>query len=110
MADASGVTLEIDAASLPALPGALALAHEYLPCGGRANLRHFTGFSVGAGVSPESHLLCLDPQTSGGLLLAVRPGEAADAVRALTAAGAGAWTIGRVAARNGDSAPLVRLL
>jgi selenide,water dikinase len=110
MADASGVTIEIDAASLPALPGALALAHEYLPCGGRANLRHFTGFSVGSGVSPEWHLLCLDPQTSGGLLLAVRAGESAGAVRALTSAGTGAWTIGRVAARNGDSAPLVRLL
>jgi selenide,water dikinase len=67
MAKASGVTLEIVAADLPTLPGALALAQEYLPCGGRANLKFFTGFVTEDTVSPEWHLICQDPQTSGGL-------------------------------------------
>ena len=45
MARASGVRLQLRAADLPVLPGALELSREFLPCGGRANLRAFTGFS-----------------------------------------------------------------
>jgi len=120
MAQASGVTLEIEAASLPALPGALALAREFLPCGGRANLKFYTGFQASSSVPLEWQLLCQDPQTSGGLLLAIRPDLAADFERQLALAGVQAAAIGRVGApRPGpavasaglihDNAPLVRL-
>ncbi len=52
MAKASGVTLEISAAALPTLPGALELAQEFLSCGGRSNLRFYTGFWAAPTVSP----------------------------------------------------------
>jgi selenide,water dikinase len=96
MASASGTTLDIDAEELPVLPGALELAKEFLPCGGRANAKHFTSLHVGDGVAPERHLICLDPQTSGGLLIAVDPAAAEDAIVRLDAAGRPAWRIGRV--------------
>jgi selenide,water dikinase len=101
MAAASGTTLVLDAEALPVLPGALDLAKEFLPCGGRANARHFQSIEVADGVAPERHLICLDPQTSGGLLLAVDPGAAGDVSARLDAAGRSAWRIGRVTAGNG---------
>ena len=96
MAAASGATLVLEAEALPVLPGALELAKEFLPCGGRANARHFQEIAVADGVAPERHLLCLDPQTSGGLLLAVDPGAAGGVAARLAAAGRPAWRIGRV--------------
>ena len=110
LAAASGVTIELTAADLPALPGALALAQEFLPCGGRSNLKHYTGFVPSPAVSPEWRQLAVDPQTSGGLLLTVRP-EVADEFESRTAAaGATATRIGRVVARSSSDAPFVRLL
>jgi selenide,water dikinase len=103
MAAASGTTLVLDAEALPVLPGALDLAKEFLPCGGRANARHFQAIAVAGGVAPERHLICLDPQTSGGLLLAVDPGAVDDVVARLDAAGRPAWRIGRVTAGNGSA-------
>lgn len=110
MAKASGVTLEITAACLPALPGALALVQEFLPCGGRANLKFFTGFTAAASVSPEWVMLCQDPQTSGGLLLAMRPEKVAGFQQELSAAGITASAIGRVAGPASPGGPMVRLL
>jgi selenide,water dikinase len=108
MALASGTTLVIEATELPVLPGALELAKEFLPCGGRANARHFRGVSVADGVAPERHLLCLDPQTSGGLLLAIDPDAAGDALARLDAAGRPAQRIGTaVDARDGACILLV---
>ena len=110
MATASGVTLEITATDLPALPGALALAQDFLPCGGRANLKFYTGFQPDSAVSPEWQLLCQDPQTSGGLLLAMRPEVAQSFTRKLAESGVAASIIGRVAGRLRGNGPVVRLL
>ncbi|HEX5071043.1 MAG TPA: selenide, water dikinase SelD [Vicinamibacterales bacterium] len=110
MASASGVTLEITATDLPALPGALALAQDFLPCGGRANLKFYTGFQPDPSVSPEWQLLCQDPQTSGGLLLAMRPEVAPEFSRRLAESGAAAAVIGRVGGPRRENGPLVRLL
>jgi len=110
MASASRVTMEIRSSDLPTLPGALALAQQFLPCGGRANLRHFTGFSVSSSVSPEWNLICQDPQTSGGLLMAVRPDLVSQVLRELQSAGVLATVIGQVASPWGDGQELVRLL
>lgn len=107
VAAASGVMLIIDTAALPILPRAEALVGEFLPCGGRANRRHFTALEVDEGVAPERHLLCLDPQTSGGLLLAVDPDMAGEIQGRLTNQGVGAWRIGTVGPREGQT--LVRL-
>ncbi len=108
MAAASGVTLVIGASALPVLPLAEDLAQEFLPCGGRANRRHFTALGVDDDVPMTRHLLALDPQTSGGLLMAVSPDSATEVLRLLTSRGGG-WAIGRVAGRD-DAGPLVRLV
>jgi selenide,water dikinase len=72
MAEASGVALEIDAASLPLLPGARAAAEAgAIPAGLDANRAWIEGkVDLGAMDTTTVNLLC-DPQTSGGLLAAV---------------------------------------
>jgi selenide,water dikinase len=110
MAQASGVSLQIQGDALPALPGALDLAREFLPCGGRANLKFFQRFAAGPDVPMERHLLCLDPQTSGGLLIAVRPDAATGILESLSFAGVTAALIGTVEPGVEAGAPLVRLL
>jgi selenide, water dikinase len=100
IAEASGVTLTITAGTLPVLPRVEELAIEFLPCGGRANRRHFKALRVDEDVPVERHLVCLDPQTSGGLLLTVDPRQLGDLTARLRAAGAGAHVIGRVTKRE----------
>jgi selenide,water dikinase len=69
----SRLTLEIRAASLPLLPGALELATAFPPGGLKANRRQFGPLVRFATPEPEAALQAMffDPQTSGGLLLLV---------------------------------------
>lgn len=100
MARASGARLVFDAAALPALPGALALAAAGVETGGGAHNRRFTApaLDVAPGVTPPLVALAHDPQTSGGLLAAV-PADALAAVEAgLAATGVRAWHVGSVEA------------
>lgn len=96
IASASRVSIEIDSAALPVLPGAARLAAENLPCGGRANARHFRNLALAAAVDPARHLLCLDPQTSGGLLMSLDPADATELLARLAESGEPAWRVGRV--------------
>lgn len=105
---ASHVTLAFDTAALPTLPGAIDLAVQNLPCGGRSNQRHYDRLKVEPGVRPELFLVCCDPQTSGGLLFTVSPDCAADFVAAQQAAGVPAARVGVVEGRAADGT-LVRL-
>lgn len=99
MAAGSGMTIVIEAASLPVLAGAEALATANLPGGGRSNEAHFGGrVRVAAGLSRERVLLAFDPQTSGGLLIAVQPSHVERLRGLLAAAGAGASVVGAVEA------------
>jgi selenide,water dikinase len=83
IAAASGVTLEIDTASMPILPGALDLASANVPGGGRTNVEHFGGnVLVSPAVSEDLLTLLHDPQTSGGLLASI-DSACADAAEAL---------------------------
>jgi selenide, water dikinase len=83
MAVASGVTLEIDTASIPILPGALDLASANVPGGGRTNAEHFgPDVLVSPTVSEDLLTLLHDPQTSGGLLASIDLAHA-DAAEAL---------------------------
>jgi selenide,water dikinase len=97
MLRASACGAELDLASLPALPGALAL----LGAGLRAtahDANRLTGVPVtGAVEDPRAELL-FDPQTGGGLLLAVARGDADALVAALRAAGEDATAVGRAVA------------
>lgn len=108
MARASGVRLAFDAGSLPALPGALALARAGVETGGAAHNRRFTApaLTVGGGVDPALVSLAHDPQTSGGLLAAVPAALAPAVERRLADAGVGTWWIG--AAEAGEPAVALR--
>lgn len=78
LALASGVHLRLRAAAMPLLPGALgyALAHQSQ---GLLNNRAFAGDAVdfAPGVDETLRALLFDPQTSGGLLVALPPQRAA---------------------------------
>ena len=73
MALASRVTLEIEAAAVPLLPGALRYAAAGAIPGGLKNNRAFASscVEVRGAIPPELEDLLYDPQTSGGLLLSV---------------------------------------
>lgn len=76
MAVNSGVDVEIELASLPLLPRAKRFAEEGLiPAGAYRNREYLKGHvEIGGRISPAEEDLLYDPQTSGGLLIAV-PGE-----------------------------------
>jgi selenide,water dikinase len=77
--EASGLGAEIDAAAVPALPGALELAAcgEAEAGGSRRNAAEAERFTTWAdGVPRERRGLLADAMTSGGLLAAVPPGAA----------------------------------
>jgi selenide,water dikinase len=74
LAQASGVAAEVEAAAVPALPGALELLeHETALSGGaRRNAEHAATFATfDAGVPVARRRLLTDPMTSGGLLVAL---------------------------------------
>ncbi len=105
MARAAGVRLVFEAAALPALAGALAIAAAGIETGGAGHNRRFVApaLDVAAGVTPELVALAHDPQTSGGLLAAVGPGIVDAVETALAAAGGESWRVGRVEAGSGVS-------
>jgi selenide,water dikinase len=98
MALASGVTLEIAAAEVPLLPGALDYARQGAVPGGLKNNREFASCVVAKSgeIAPELEDLLYDPQTSGGLLISLPEADAAALVRSV----ARACRIGRVVARG----------
>jgi selenide,water dikinase len=94
MAEASGNAVEIDLAALPLLPGALeAAATGLVPAGAGKNRTSVSAvLEVDDGADELRVDLCLDPQTSGGLLAAIAPQHAEDLVRRLP----GSAVVGRV--------------
>jgi len=106
MALASNVGLRLFPGRIPLLEGAFDCVRAgYIPGGLKAN-REFAECLVGyaEGIDDEVKTLLFDPQTAGGLLIAVAA-EGANALRqALTAAGVGAVEIGEVVA---GSKPLI---
>jgi selenide,water dikinase len=99
MAERSGVALRFDAAFLPLYDGALAAAKAGTRTGGDARNRAHLSRHVDCSAPPEIEALAYDPQTSGGLLVAVSPDDGA------RLAEAGFVAIGEV----GDGPPSVSL-
>jgi len=100
------VSLEMDHAAFAYLPGALEAAKEgHLP-GGLKNNREFVGecADFAANVSQEYRDLLFDPQTSGGLLVAISADAADEAVPALQRRGVTAARVGNIV---GKKSPLL---
>jgi selenide,water dikinase len=103
MAAASGVTLELDARRVPLLPGVTGLVAGNVPGGGRTNAQHFAAdLPPGSDIDLDLVTILYDPQTSGGLLVAVGADDVAAAEAALAAAGVRAHRVGRVLAAEGS--------
>jgi selenide,water dikinase len=105
MALGSGVTIEIDTATVRFLPGALDYARQGALPGGLKNNREFASCAVEVvrEIPPEIEDLLYDPQTSGGLLISLPEADAAQLERALPEA----YRIGRVLPK---SAKPIRLI
>lgn len=100
MARKSGVGLRIDVERLPLLPGALDYAQQGIAPGGLQRNRAFVeadGYvRYQAQIDDARRLLLYDPQTSGGLLLALPPAAAAEYEARCAAAAQPCWRIGTV--------------
>jgi selenide, water dikinase len=96
MAAGSNVSLTIEAAKVPLLDGALECVRAGFVPGGLNNNRDFAECAVGyeSGVPEEIRALLYDPQTAGGLLLAVARRNADELTKALVSAGIPAVKIG----------------
>jgi selenide,water dikinase len=101
MAVASGVTLRIHVGCVPLLRNAAALSAQNRSGGMTSNERHFgSTTTVAAHVDPERLPLLYDPQTSGGLLVAVERRYADELGRVMRSAGIAAAQIGQAVTGN----------
>jgi selenide,water dikinase len=73
MAERGGVTVVVHTAQLVAYPGALEAAQRGLRTGGDPRNRDYVQAHLTSTATPEGEALCMDPQTSGGLLAAISP-------------------------------------
>jgi selenide, water dikinase len=96
--DIEPVSLEIDHAAFEYFSGAIDCARGGHLSGGLKNNRAFIGDCVAfhESIAAEFRDLLFDPQTSGGLLVAIAPEAAADALTVLQRHGVNARSVGRV--------------
>jgi selenide, water dikinase len=99
MARASRATIAIDAQHVPVFDGVLSIAMANRSGGMASNEEHFgAGTRCSPDLDPSLRALLFDPQTSGGLLVAVVSAAASQFETALAAAGVLAARIGTVEA------------
>jgi len=108
MAVASGVSLVIDAAQVEFLPEARELAQKgFLPGGLERNMEFIGGcVEFAPGVSQDARDLLFDPQTSGGLLLAVAAKDAGQLLESLRVTQQSAREIGAVVENSDPDIPV----
>jgi selenide,water dikinase len=109
MAAGSGVSLRIHASQVPLLPGAMdCIRAGYVPGGLKSN-RQFVESCVenDAQIAPDLMTILYDPQTAGGLLIAVAGSDAEALAAELQKAGVEAAVIGEVVPKE---KPLIAVL
>ncbi len=101
VARASNVTLRFDSATFPELPGARAAVAEGVTTGGAARNARYVNAAVqwASSVSVTARVLAVDPQTSGGLLVAVPSGRVTEYLALV----GGAVRVGDVLERQGTA-------
>ena len=108
MACASNVTIEVDSAHVPLINGALELASSGLQTGADKTNREYVGEDVITGdIDPNLLKLLYDPQTAGGLLLAISSERADGLLTELRKNYPRAEIVGRVSER-GEKAIVVK--
>lgn len=102
MASASGVSLRIFTGKIPLLPRAIELAQQgMIPGGAKSNREFLEGrFEVGDNVDENMVHVLMDPQTSGGLLIAIDESKAEAFQKELTGRLDGTACIGVVEAAS----------
>jgi selenide, water dikinase len=101
MAAASRVTLSIRADDVPLFDGVRELVRKNRSGGMASNQEHFeSGVDMAAGVDADVQDLLYDPQTSGGLLVALDQLQADLALQLLERQGVRGWRIGTVGPRT----------
>jgi selenide,water dikinase len=110
MADGANVTIRIRAKDLPRLPGVEAHMTEKDVCGGlKRNLAYAASRTAwGEGVTEADRGIAADPQTSGGMLIAVAPDRLMDLLDGLAARGVETRAVvGEVVPRRGAALEVV---
>jgi selenide, water dikinase len=109
MARAGNVTIEIDSTHVPLINGALELAASGSLTGADKTNREYVGEDIGvaSAIDPNLMKLFYDPQTAGGLLLAISADQVDDLLTALRKNYPRAEIVGRVIER-GAKAILVK--
>ena len=105
MACASKVTIEIDSKNVPVLEGALDLAAAGMLTSGDKTNREYVGqdVEIAESVSKEMQHLLFDPQTAGGMLLAIEGSKAEELLSRLRKDYPRAEIIGRAVDRGSKS-------
>jgi len=96
LASRSGVRVTLEAAALPALPGAAELAAAGVRTGGDRRNRDFVGDAVASDADPVAEALAYDPQTAGGLLVSIPADRGPVLEASLAGAGLFCARIGRI--------------
>jgi len=98
MANASGVGLKLDFERIPFVSCAMKFAAAYTFPGGASDNREFFSSHVhfAGPLNENEQMLLFDPQTSGGLLLAVPPDRLASFNQRAVELGQPVWEIGEV--------------
>ena len=95
------LSCKINARAVPVLPGAEKAADDFLyTAAGQRNRNHTGPFVRFEGVPFAMEEVLFDPQTSGGLLLAVDPAEASALEKELQSAGLPAKIVGEIVPRT----------
>jgi len=105
MALGSGATLEVEVDRIQFLPGAVKYARAGAIPGGLKNNKEFASCVVelACRIPEEIENLLYDPQTSGGLLIALSETDAAELAKRLE----GAYRVGRVLERGAKAIKLI---
>jgi selenide, water dikinase len=103
IAEASGVGLRLRMSDIPFLGCARKYGEEWIFPGGTSDNRLYFGKAVNfqSGIDEVAQMLLFDAQTSGGLLLAVPPGQLSAFLKRASALNQPAWVVGEVLAGHG---------